>query len=345
MCNHYLAPDGYQDCSIYGYSYEKLTQSFYDGPPDFQIAMPPEISGLAHGMAVCPDADLLGATSEDNSDPTDPTINYYERFWHIPTGSNGALTVPPATAIPSGEIFHSFASNTWGARSVALFPDGTTMLSRGGSTFARPTIHQLRGVGNIRSLPTWINNGSSGAITGWDCHITGNASDHLVWHQGWDSLYLNDLNVEPGNILPTKIAKGSNIGASSWGGGIAFDAQGNCYLVQSHLSRIAYFTAEQIDELGPSATNPVPAKVLTTPTWTAINLNFDSIWGVVMDVHGGLYVSTCPFAQPWPKGRVFYIEPDAVEQGGVQAVSRTLVAPEPIIATIRLGLGRGIFLR
>jgi hypothetical protein len=242
-------------------------------------------------------------------------------------------------------IFNQFDPSMWGARSVAVFPDGSLMLSRGGSVFARPTIDQLRGVGNLRNIATWYNTGGSGELTGWDCQVVGDISDHLVWHQGWDSFFLNDLNAEPGPISPTKIAKGSNIGDQLWGGNFTFDEIGGCYIVRSHLKDIAYFTAEQIDALGPVASNPVPSKTLTTPDWQALDLNVVSIWGIALDVYGGLYVSTNAFAAPWPNTVVYYIEPDDVQQGGTRPVSRQLVAPEPSILSLRLGLGRGVFLR
>jgi hypothetical protein len=346
MDNRYNPGPDWDGASVYGYSDEIVAQPFYDGPPDVQIDLPEPISGIGHGFAVLPDGSLLMATSEDSSDVLPPpNHNYNERFWYIPAGMTGAVTVPPVAAIPCGSIFQQYAPEMWGARSVALFSDGTTMLSRAGGLFARPSIPMMRGVGNITTTPAWRNTGSRGEIIGWDCQVETDGDRHLVWHQGWDSFYRNDLDVPPGDTGPDKIAKGSNIGAAQWGGGFTFDKDGNCHLVRSHLRDIAFFDKAQIDALGTVHSNPVPARTLKTALWDQIDLNYESIWGIALDVHGGLYVSTNSFANPWPRTRVFYIEPDAVAQGGTQSIARTLVAPQPTILGIRLGLGRGAFLR
>jgi hypothetical protein len=346
MDNRYNPAADRDGASLYGYSSEIIQQPFYDGPPDVQIDLTHGISGIGHGFAILPDGALLGATSEDQDDVLPPPQhNYNERFWYIPAGASGAVTVPPVTAIPCGSIFPQFQPETWGARTVALFPDGTTMLSRAGGIFARPSIPTMRGVGNIAKTGGWRNSGASGELVGWDCHVEADESRHLVWHQGGDSLYRNDLDVEPGVIQPDKIAKGSNIGLPLWGGGIALDAQGGCHYVRANLGDLAYLDPDQMAGLGPVATNPVPARTLRTPTWDSINLAYESIFGIALDVHGGAYVSTVAFADPWPKTRVFYIEPDALLQGGMQAVSRTLVTPQPTMISVRLGAGEALFLR
>lgn len=322
--------------NIFGY-WPEMIAGEYDGDPAVTITLPLAISGIGHGLAILPDGSMMVSTSEASGDPPG---NYFERFWHIPPGLTGNVSVPPVRVVPSGVMFGS-----QGGRTVALFPDGTLMLSRGGGIFARPTLPEFLGVYDLASTPVWTSSGASGELVGSDCHVDSGASAHLVWHQGGDSFYRHDLDQPPGVITPDKIAKGANIGAVGWGGGIATDAIGGSYIIRSDRSDVIYLSAAQKAALTPVPSNPVPTRVINTAIWNAIDVSHETLWAIALDELGGAYIATYIYTPPAGRARIFYIEPAAMAAGGMQQVSRTTLAPGSTVESVRMGPGYGLFLR
>lgn len=320
---------------IYGYEPELASTDGYDGPPSSTLALPPAITGVGHGIAILPDDSKLVATSEYK-----PT-NYYESFFYVPAGLSGELREHQVGYVNSGLLFGGADA---GARTVGIFPDGTTMLSRGGSCFARPTLAELQGVPNIAKTPVWKNS-SAAAVMGWDGFVEHGANRHLVWHLGYDSLYRHDLDAEPGPIAPDKIAKTTNIGTAGWGGMMARDLAGNTYVTRSETSDVVVFSEEQLDGLTAAPSVIAPVRTIRTALWDAIDTDQEFIWGIAITREGGMYVSTYMYgAAESQKARVFYLDPDAAGGDGLRPVARTFRAPAPTIEMIRCGLGYGAFL-
>lgn len=316
----------------------------YNGPASYTTTIPASSCGVGHGLAILPNSGKLLAFSETIDDPVGD--NRYESFAYIAPGMVGNLTVPPIVKRLAGDIMGSIvAPGAIGARNVAVFPDGTLMLTRGGGIFARPTFEEFVGVYGVNHTPAWWNSGGNGALIGWDSHVEYGTDRHLVWSLGHNSFYLCDLDQEPGTIIADKIAKGSNIGQSGWDGTFAFDLEGNAYIVRPATSDIAVFTREQRESLTGVPSNPTPSRVIKTNAWNALDINYEFIFGLVFSHTGGAFVTTYSWAPPWPRSKIYYLGPGEMLSDGIQPIEKTAIAPTDSIMVPRCGLGYGLVLR
>lgn len=332
---------------FFGYLSNELVNGF-DVAPTNLFSLPFDC-GIGHGFSIAPGNRMYAALSEARSRPN--TDNSFEELWVIPPDI--ALSSPrissKRTGIQRRPPLIRWYVGDWGwvhphgARSVTTFSDGRVLISSGGGVNAIATPSQLAGVRDIRSIDSWRVTGANGEINGWDCEVTPTGTK--AWFAGADSLYRISFEGPPGVTQPDKVAKGNNIGAGGWGGKFAFTAANDCLLVQSDRSAIARFSEEQLDELGPVPTNPMPASSLTCPLWDTMNLNNDSLWTIALDITGGGFVGTYGYASPFPLSRLYYFEREQFEIGGPQMPIKVITAVTHGINDLRFMEGYGLYLR
>jgi hypothetical protein len=287
-----------------GFSAQQLVDG-YSGPPQVRLRLP--FLSVGHGMVRMPDGALVISISEEGGEVAPPgePLNYHEGWLVVPASFTGAEPAPvERTLLESnverircgefggdvigfgGGIFAQASSA--GSRAVQLAADGS--LAVGHNWVAKLSYERLVTHDDLESVPIRRTTGAAGEVTGFYSAFQPGSSN-LYWREGDDSLYQIDLDSPTEVVASLKVAKGSNVGATgNWGGAIVFQGE-DLWHVRSDRNDILCYTAAQLAALGPTATNPVPAKVLTSPAFGALDAE-ESLFAMARGADGRVYVST-----------------------------------------------------
>lgn len=259
--------------------------------------------------------------------------------WEAPSetsASRGWIIIPPEYLVPgaypttrtiSSSQYERILVSEFAAPVNDITPRASLQLRTGEiivgarTTMAKLSLERLLAHDNLNTVPVWHTDGSNGeAVVNGQFWISDPFNALSIWHQGLDKLSRQNINQAPGLITPDKVVSGNNIGATPiWGGEVAFDSLGGMWLVRSDRNDIAYFDPSQVNFMGLPATNPVPAKVLTSPVFSARNPNVESLWLLKMDVFGRLWVGTDQYEDNNPqKSAVFIFSSEALDAAGSQ---------------------------
>jgi hypothetical protein len=314
------------------YSITESTAAATSGRAERTFALPASVGGTPHGLSVRSDAILL-TTSEQAGAPN--PINFYESVFVLSTSASGNLAEGDVTRVLSGELF----GGTQSMRAVGTFDDGSIVLASGTGFITHVTLAQLIENDWSELPPIWNANRS----LGFDCVTVPNS--HRVWMRNLNDLLLYDLDSTTGNILPIKVAQGSNLGV--FGGFMAMSAEQGLHIVREHNNSMdcAYFSPALLGALTSTTSNPAPTRVLTSPEFPP---NFDdgvSIYAIDTDASGGAWISEYRWDSTG-EVRALHFSPEAMSEGGSQMPDRIITRPSgPFFSICRHAPGYGLFQR
>jgi hypothetical protein len=266
---------------LWGYSRAQLNSAdHYTGAPAKVIRLWPLHAGRGHGFAVLRSGHFLISTSEQFIDGN----NGGESWLLIDPDANGDLTAEQTRRFRCDRLFFGTPNQTTGARDVAQFSDGTILVGSK-RRWLKVTLEQLL-ADEVDGLPTWFINapngeGPNGQMTTYDLAVI--PGTHTAVINADNRFLVLDFDVAPGLIADgdRKIAHGTNIGV--WGayGPLAVTAEG----VWKSRPRTPDFVLWDWDtvnalpsEINLPGGNPLPTRIVTSPTINAMNLAQESMY-------------------------------------------------------------------
>jgi hypothetical protein len=347
----------------FGYTTAQLSEPVFYGPAAHTFQLPrshPSGDGdRGHSFSFCPDGTVIIAAVERASgvDPILTHVNDWESFYVVPAGASGELTAPQVRRIPAHVLFGTATSSPpvgqQGARFTAQM--GDDVILGGFHGFVRiPRADLLDPHSDLSNRPRWYTDGGNGEVMVYDCAIDPRHPEWL-WVEGNDQLMAFDFAAPPGLNRSIKMAQGSNIGdptSGGWPGCLAFSLEG-VWKVRSHTSDIILLDFDQLDALpaaagGPNG-NPTPARIMTSPVWSALNTNVGGLRAIVIDRSGGAWVNWLRWSENPNQSALmtdaWYFEAGQLAAGGSQMPVKTITNILHRAMSMRLVPGADLYLR
>jgi hypothetical protein len=315
------APDGSNDATLWEYSVA--------GNLLRRIQLP-DVAGRGHGFTVLASGHIVIATSENAGG------NANESWFLVPPGADGILAESECRRIRCEQLFGGTAFTAIGSRHA--FKWGEQIIIGTNGVWKPVTLDAWEmSDGELAALPGWRYDGTSNSLIGdYDVAIQP-GTDRLIV-QGENCVGALDLTLPTNNLATTThnsttvpggdgldwLMRGTNVGASTWEGFIAFGPDNEMAKTRGAIPDVAFWNATTIaglPKLGdqPGA-NPAPDKILTCPLWDAFNLNVESVFvAIEYDSSGGLWVLSYSYDSPtFSPGKRYHFSPAAVAAGGEQ---------------------------